>query len=179
MTLTDGKFKGFMNWHIFYPLENEFDVKPKKQKIMALIKYNNRDYRPVSFSSLLDRFFNDSLMSDEFRGEDAQFIPQVDVAETDKAFEINFSVPGMNKEDFHIDLNDNTLTVSGERKFENEKKEKNYHTVESYYGSFRRAFHLPKEVREEKIEANYKDGILRIVVPKDETKAAKKLISIK
>eukprot|EP00657_Telonema_sp_P-1_P005440 TRINITY_DN22797_c0_g1_i1.p1 TRINITY_DN22797_c0_g1~~TRINITY_DN22797_c0_g1_i1.p1 ORF type:complete len:126 (-),score=35.10 TRINITY_DN22797_c0_g1_i1:18-395(-) len=65
-----------------------------------------------------------------------------------------------NKEDIKIDIKQDRLTVSGERKLENEKKEKNYHSVESYYGSFSRSFYLPDNIKVEKVEAEYKDGCL-------------------
>ena len=143
---------------------------------MSLIKYNPGDYRPVSFNSLIDRFFNDSFVSNETA---PSFTPQVDIAETDKNFEIQFAVPGMDKKDFHIDINDGVLTVSGERKFEETKKEKNFHSVESYFGTFKRSFNLPDNVKEEKIEAKYENGILIVDLPKSEVKKEIKTISIK
>ena len=103
----------------------------------------------------------------------------MDVAETDKAFELDFVVPGVEKSGFNIDLQDGKLTVSGERKVENEKNEKNFHSRESFFGSFTRSFYLPDNVNEEKVEANYKDGILSIVIPKDEKKVVKKTIIVK
>ncbi len=143
---------------------------------MTLVKYNPRDYRPVTFNSLIDRFFNDSFLSNE---NNVSFTPQVDIAETDKSFELQFALPGLKKEDISIDLEDNTLTVAGERKFQEEKKEKNFHSVETRYGSFKRSFKLPDNVAADKVEAGYKDGILTIQLPKDETKKAVKTISIK
>lgn len=143
---------------------------------MTLIKYNPKDYRPTTFSNFIDRFFND-----EFFGGRAltNFSPQVDIAETEKEFEIQFYVPGMKKEDITIDIHDDRLTVSGERKMENEKKEKNFHSVESHYGTFSRSFYLPENVNTEKVDASYKDGILHVVIPKDEKKIAKRTINIK
>lgn len=142
---------------------------------MALIKYNSNDYRPTSFRSFVDRFFNEEYLG----GSVPTFSPKVDVAESEKEFEIQLHVPGMKKDDFHIDLNNDQITVSGERKFENEKKDKNYHSVESYYGSFNRTFYLPDIVNRDKVDATYKDGILTITLPKDEKLAAKKQIAVK
>lgn len=143
---------------------------------MALIKYNPVDFRPTTFSSVIDRFFND----DFFGGRSvSRFTPHVDVAETEKEFEIQFHIPGMKKEDIQIDVNNDRLTVSGERKLHNEKNEKNFHAVESYYGTFSRSFYLPDNVNTEKIDAAYKDGILTVIVPKDAKKEAKRTISIK
>lgn len=142
---------------------------------MGLIKYNTNDYRPTSFKSFVDRFFNDELVG----GSVPSFSPRVDIAESDKDFEIQLHVPGMKKADFNIDLNIDQITVSGERKFENEKNDKNYHSVESYYGSFSRTFYLPDVINKEKVDASYQDGILTITLPKDEKKATKKQIAVK
>ncbi len=142
---------------------------------MGLIKYNTNDYRPTSFRSFVDNFFND-----DFRGGSvSSFTPRVDIAETEKEFEVQLHVPGVKKDEINIDLNENVLTISGERKFENEKNEKNFHSVESYFGSFKRTFQLPDLVDRDKIDASYQDGILVVKLPKDAKKSAKKQISIK
>ncbi|MEQ9288547.1 MAG: Hsp20/alpha crystallin family protein [Cyclobacteriaceae bacterium] len=145
---------------------------------MSLIKYNPTELRPVSFNSLFDRFFNDNFSVKDHNGG-LSFVPQVDISETNEAFELQFVVPGVDKKGFKIDLQDGKLTVSGERKVEEEKKEKNFHSRESYYGTFTRSFYLPDNINDEKVEANYKDGILSIVIPKDEKKVARKNIVVK
>ena len=145
---------------------------------MSLIKYNPAELRRVSFNNLFDNFFNNHFSTPELSGEQS-FVPQVDIAETDKAFELQFVVPGVDKKGFKIDLSDGKLTVSGERKHKEEKTEKNFHTRESYYGSFQRSFYLPDNINEENVEANYKDGILSIVIPKDDKKTVKKSIVVK
>lgn len=145
---------------------------------MNLIRYNSmlNDFVPVSFSSLVDRFFNDSLF---FNGGVARtFVPKADIIENDKAFEIHLAVPGMNKEDIKVDLNDNYLTVSGERKFSNEKKERDYYAVETQYGTFSRSFALPSDIDTKGISAKYSNGILEIRIPKDEKKALKTTIPV-
>ncbi|NJM24420.1 MAG: Hsp20/alpha crystallin family protein [Bacteroidia bacterium] len=138
---------------------------------MSLVRYNAGEYTPTSFSSLIDRFFNDSLV----RAGGSSFVPKVDVVEDEKSFAIQVAVPGMSKEDFKIDLNDNHLTISGERKFKTEKKEKNFHSIETQYGSFSRSFALPENVDTQNIAAKYEKGILEIVVPKDEKEGAEDL----
>lgn len=143
---------------------------------MSLTKYNTTDYRPLSFNSFVNRFFNDAFVDSATA---ASFVPQVDIAENEKSFEIHVAVPGMKKENFNLDINDNRLTISGERKFENEKKEKNFHSVETYFGSFKRSFQLPDGINEENIEARYQDGILYVVIPKDEKKLLKKTIEVR
>ncbi len=142
---------------------------------MTLIKYNNPANKPSTYGSFIDRFFNDEF----FANKPASFSPKVDVAETEKSFEIQFHLSGVKKEDIKIDITDDRLTVSGERKFENTDKQKNFHSVESYYGTFSRSFYLPDSIKSDKVEASYKDGILSIEVPKDEKKEAKRTISIK
>ena len=142
---------------------------------MGLIKYNTNDYRPASFRSLVDRFFNDEFAG----GSLPTFSPKVDISESEKEFEIQIHVPGMSKDDFKIDLNEDQITISGERKFKNENKEKNFHSVESYYGSFNRSFYLPDVINRDQVDASYKDGILTLTLPKDEKKVTKKQIAVK
>ncbi len=141
---------------------------------MSIIRYNANEFVPTSFSALVDRFFNDSLT----RSGGSTFVPKTDVVETSNAYEVQLAVPGLNKEDFTIEVNDNFLTVSGERKFQNEKKEKNYHAIETHYGSFSRSFTLPENVGASKINAKYNNGILEISIPKDEKKVLKQTIKV-
>jgi len=144
---------------------------------MSIIRYNNvNDFAPTSFSNLIDRFFNESVARSG--GSSYSFVPKVDVLETEKAFLVHVAVPGVSKEDFKIDLNDNYLTVSGERKFKNEKKDHNFHSVETQYGSFSRSFSLPENVDAAGINAQYNNGILEINVPKDEKKILKTTIKV-
>ena len=144
---------------------------------MSLIRYNTlNDFVPTNFSNLIDRFFNESLSRSG--GAAYSFVPRVDVVENDNAFEIHVAVPGMNKEDFKLDLNDNFLTVSGERKFKKEQKDKNFHAVETQYGTFSRSFSLPENVNAAGINAKYVNGILEITIPKDEKKILKKTITV-
>ncbi len=141
---------------------------------MSIIHYNPSDFTPASFSSLVDKFFNDSLT----RSGQNSFVPKVDVIEGEKAFELHVEVPGMKKEDFNIEINDNHLTISGERKFSTEKKEKDFHSIETRYGSFSRSFTLPDTVNADKINAKYNNGILELTLPKDEKKLLKSTIKV-
>lgn len=146
---------------------------------MTLIKYNDGlpNLENKRFSNFLDRFFNESL--NNFGNEMKSFNPQVDIAEDKAGFELSIAVPGMKKSDFKIDMSDGRITVSGERKLENEKNERNYHSLETQYGSFSRSFYLPDNVKEDKVEASYQDGILKVTIPKDEKKELTKTIQIK
>lgn len=144
---------------------------------MSIVRYSTaNDFVPSSFSNLIDRFFSDSLA--RTGGSAYSFVPKVDILESEKGYEINVAVPGLNKEDFKIDLNDNFLTVSGERKFSKEKKENNLHVVETQYGNFSRSFSLPENVDASKINAAYTNGILEITIPKDEKKTLKTTIKV-
>jgi len=145
---------------------------------MSIIRYKTslNDFVPTGFSSVIDHFLNESMSRSG--GSQYSFVPKVDIVEGDKAFEIQVVVPGMKKEDFKIDLNDNFLTISGERKFTKEKKENNFHRIESAYGTFSRSFSLPENVDASAISASYENGVLEITVPKDEKKALKTTIKV-
>ncbi len=141
---------------------------------MNIIRYNANDFVPTSFSNLVDRFFNES----QARNRGSAFVPKVDIIENTNAYEIHFAVPGLSKDDFKIELNDSYLTVSGERKLSNEKKEQNFHSIETQYGAFTRSFNLPENVDATKINAKYNNGILELTIPKDEKKALKQTIKV-
>eukprot|EP01035_Chromulina_nebulosa_P028465 gene28465-37573_t len=106
------------------------------------------------------------------------FRPSVDVKETETSFELAFTLPGLEKEDVKIELKDNRLTVSGERKMEKEENNTRYHRVETHYGSFSRSFMLPENVNADAIEAVFKNGILTLTLPKTE-QVGPKTIAIK
>ena len=141
---------------------------------MSIIRYNPSDFVPSTFSNLVDRFFNESIA----RNGGSVFSPKVDVIENENSYEVHLAVPGVSKDDFKVEVNDNYLTVSGERKFTNEKKDKNYHSVETQYGSFSRSFTLPENVDGTKINAKYNNGILELTIPKDEKKVLKQTIKV-
>jgi HSP20 family protein len=92
--------------------------------------------------------------------------PALDVAEGENELTVKAEIPGCNAEDIDISVHGNTLTISGEKKYEDEKKEKGYYHVERSYGSFRREINLPTEIENEKIEAACKNGVLTITLPK-------------
>ncbi len=146
----------------------------QKNKTMSIIRYNPNDFVPSTFSHLVDRFFNESVV----RNGGSVFVPKVDVIESDNAYEVHLAAPGLSKEDFTIEVNDNSLTVSGERKFSNVKKDKNFHSIETQYGSFSRSFTLPENADGAKINAKYNSGILELTIPKDEKKILKQTIKV-
>ncbi|GIT97833.1 Hsp20/alpha crystallin family protein [Sulfurovum sp. TSL1] len=108
------------------------------------------------------------------------FSPSVNTREGDYAYHVEVDLPGVKKDDIHVDLKDNVLTISGERKNKKEVKEKDYYKKESSYGRFQRSFTLPDNTDAENIEANCKDGVLEVVIPKIErSKKETKKIKIK
>jgi HSP20 family protein len=95
-----------------------------------------------------------------------QWSPRVDIAETDKQYEIHVELPGLEKSDISLKMEDGLLVLSGERKSETEEKERRFRRVERLYGRFERSFRLPKEADVEKIEAEFKNGLLMISIAK-------------
>ncbi|HUL43181.1 MAG TPA: Hsp20/alpha crystallin family protein [Bacteroidota bacterium] len=154
---------------------------------MTLIRWNPvRDvtaWRPINhfvgdianMQSELDRMF------DRFRGgilDDsgmAAFMPPVDITEDETNFTIRAEVPGVEKKDVSITVQNGVLTVRGEKKEDVEKKDKNVHRVERSYGSFQRSFTLPTTVKSDKIEASYDNGVLTISIPKSEESKPKEI----
>jgi HSP20 family protein len=107
----------------------------------------------------------------------ADWVPSVDVSETDGEYQIKAEIPDVKKEDVKVTVEDGVLTIQGERKHEKEEKGKKYHRVERSYGSFIRSFTLPDLVDEEKVKAEFKDGVLNLQLPKPE-KAKPKAIEV-
>ena len=111
-------------------------------------------------------------------GEAEEWFPFLDVAETKNELVVKAEVPGMDPKDIDVSLSDGVLTIKGEKRQAKEEKEADYHLVERSYGAFTRSVQLPKEVKGDKISASYKNGILKITLPKSE-EAKKKEIKIK
>jgi len=112
------------------------------------------------------------------REDDGEWLPSLDVAETKNEIVVKAEVPGLDPKDIDISLSDGLLTIKGEKKQEREEKEENYHLVERSYGAFTRSIQLPKEVQRDKISASYKNGVLKVTLPKSE-EAKKKEVKIR
>lgn len=116
------------------------------------------------FNRLMDDpFFRTDRDSTEDMGT---WYPVVDMFENDDSFVIKAELPGMGKDDIVVDVKDRVLTLKGERNYDNEVKEENYYRRERSYGKFQRTFSLPADVDADKIKADFKDGLLKIEVPK-------------
>jgi HSP20 family protein len=143
---------------------------------MAITRWD--PYREVV--ALQNRF--NSLFRDMNEGESplttASFVPAVDIYEDDKKVMLKLEVPGIEQKDLDVSVENNTLTVKGERKFENEEKEENFHRIERRYGSFYRAFTLPSTVDTESVAASYNAGVLKLELKK-KPEAQPKQIQVK
>ncbi len=122
-----------------------------------------------------NRLFNGMQESDTRAKID--FVPTVNTREADDAYYIEVDLPGVKKEDVSIDVNENVITISGERKVEEERKDDEFYRVESVYGKFERSFTLPDDVDTDNIEAKMNDGVLTVKIPKVQVvdKAPKKI----
>lgn len=115
------------------------------------------------FASLFENFAETSGKEQLAAGS---FVPAVDIYEDEHSLVLKLEVPGMNDEDLHVSLENSTLSVTGERKFQKEEKEENFHRIERRYGSFNRTFRLPNTVDTENVDASYDKGILKIALAK-------------
>jgi len=136
---------------------------------MSLIRW--APYRDVE--DLFDRYARSmSLPLRMLQGQEGMlpssgdWSPRVDISETENSFQITAEIPGINKEDVQINLEEGVLNIHGERKEEKEEKGRRFHRVERFYGAFSRSFSLPPNIDEKHIEANFKDGLLMLRVPK-------------
>jgi HSP20 family protein len=115
----------------------------------------------------VNRIFQESTAG---RGEEAftngSFVPPVDIFEDEHNIVLKLEVPGVDQKDLDIRIENNTITIRGERKFEKETKEENYHRVERRYGSFQRSFGLPQTVNSENVTADYENGVLKVTLAK-------------
>ena len=148
---------------------------------MTLIKWNptrellnvEREFNKL-FSSLGGRFgLVDSSDDEEF--ENAVWMPLTDIAENENNYVLHLDLPGVKKEDVKISFTDGQLIISGERKMEKESKDSKYHRLERAFGKYYRSFSLPKQIQEDKIDAEFKDGQLIITVPKSEEAKPKEI----
>ena len=136
-----------------------------------LVKWRPTQSMP-STRSLFNEFFGDSVP--DFQTE---FYPRVDVLENKNEYEITAELPGLQQKDLNVNVENNILTIKGEKKFEEKQENENYHFSERRFGSFCRSFRLSDEIEKEKISATFKDGVLRLSLPKAE-KAKPKEITI-
>ena len=140
---------------------------------MAITRYNPlNDFIPSTFGSLVENMLNDQVSTEKV------FMPAVDIMREDDKLTLFVSAPGMSKDNFNIDLKQHQLIISGERTLEEETAKK-FVKRESRFGKFQRVFKLNDEINQDKIAAEYKDGILKVELPLKEKKETSKVIKIK
>lgn len=144
---------------------------------MELIKWNPmRDI--FSFKHPMNHLFED-VFGTVVRGDSRSSLwnqyPTVDIVDDDENIVITAELPGIDKKDIVVDVKNGVLTLKGERSFDNEVKEKRYYRRERAFGKFERVFRLPAEVDPETISADYKDGVLRINIPKADEQKPKQI----
>jgi len=134
---------------------------------MAIIRWDPfRDV--VTLRERMNRMFEDvfSGRTDDKELTPTSWAPAVDIYETENELVLSAEIPGLSEKEVEIKVEDNTLTLKGERRFEKETKEENYHRIERSYGSFYRAFTLPNSIDPDKIQAEHENGVLRVSMPK-------------
>lgn len=133
----------------------------------TLTRYN--PFRELDDMMTPLRLFQDSVNRIFSEGAATRpWTPSVDIKETENEITLIADVPGVDQKDLEIKIEDGTLTLKGERKFEEEKKGEGYHRIERGYGSFVRCFSIPDSVDPEKVKASYKNGVLTVHLPKKE-----------
>jgi len=136
-----------------------------------------------TFKNLIESFFENDfpMMGNQLNKFIGSTIPSANIKETDENFQIELAAPGLKKEDIKIDLDQDVLTISSEQKEEKTEEKDNYTRREFNYSSFSRSFYLPEIADTDKISAEYKDGVLNILIPKKESaiKKPQKRIEIK
>jgi HSP20 family protein len=137
---------------------------------MAIVRWEPfRDL--LTTQDRFNRLFNETfsgVFGDDTPGAKTAWTPAVDVYETDHSVVLKAELPGVDPKDVEARVEDGTLYLQGQRKFENEVKDEHYHRMERAYGSFTRTFGLPKSVDSDKVTAAYKDGVLTLTLPKRE-----------
>lgn len=145
---------------------------------MAIVRWNPLD-DIISLQRRMNKIFEDSFLAKKSSGDEdlssGLWSPSVDIYETESDIVLKAELPEIDQKDIHINIENNILTLKGERKLEKETKEENYHRIERSYGSFSRSFNLPNAVEVERIKAQYKDGVLKINMPKKAENKTKKI----
>ena len=148
---------------------------------MALVKYNPlRELRSMQeqMNRLLNVSWNHDLAGEDIR--EGLWQPSVDIFETEDSIVIKAELPDVDQKDIEVRIEDNTLTLKGERKHGGEVKKENYHRIERYFGSFQRSFSLPTNIQQDNVSATCDKGILTITLPKkDDVKPKQIKVEVK
>ncbi|GAB4296041.1 MAG: hypothetical protein Kow0068_20530 [Marinilabiliales bacterium] len=132
---------------------------------MKLFKWNTKDIKP-KFPNVIEKFFGKKIDEGNDKNIEVATVPSVNISEEEKSFDIQVALPGISKKDVNIEVQDNCLFISSEKKYENEEKNKNWLRREYGYAAFQRVFQLPESADPEKIKAEMKNGLLKIQIAK-------------
>lgn len=132
---------------------------------MKLFKWNISDIKP-KFPNVMEKFFGKKITDDTSYNEEVATVPSVNIADVNKAFEVSVALPGLDKKDVKIEIKNDCLIISSEKKYEKEEKNKNWMRREYGYASFQRMFQLPESADQDKVQAEMKNGVLSIKVAK-------------
>lgn len=132
-----------------------------------------KDYMGSLLQDMLDEFR--SFNMPQFIGSERSLLPRTDVSETDSEYCLEVELPGMDASDIELKIDNNILTIKGNKIEKSENKDKNYYMRERYYGEFQRSITLPSNIQEESITARFGDGILYIRIPKKEQSKSKRI----
>ena len=151
------------------------EISQTKNKLDIRKNFSRRNY----LTDIFDNFFNDIIDFSyplTFKNDEERiFLPKTDVFENDSEYCLEIELPGVLQENIDLKINNNVLTIEAKKEDVKEKKNKNYHMQERYYGSFSISINLPSNISEELIDANFKNGILIVKIPKKEQTKAKKI----
>ncbi len=145
---------------------------------MAIVRWWDplRDLSGIQdkMNQLFEDTFSRTRGRDEALGK-GMWTPAVDIFETEEAVMVKAEIPGVERDQISVEVKDGILTLHGERKFEKEVQEENYHRIERAYGTFHRSFSLPSSVEQDRISAKFKDGVLEVTLPKKERAKPKQI----
>ena len=145
--------------------------------MMNLVRWN--PWREMAtLQNRVNHLFNEPFFRSGTEDEELHmgaWLPAVDMFDDDDRIVIKAELPGMDKKDISVDVENRVLTLSGERNYDSEVKEENYYRRERAYGRFKRAFNLPADVDSDQIKADFKDGVLRVEIPKPEEQKPKQI----
>ena len=144
---------------------------------MQLIKRRNNGWDPFSLLEQWrpDLYPAENDLNRRYREWGGDFTPQLDVSEAKDSFHVTAEIPGVNKEDVDISIQNNTLTIRGKKTEETNKEDKKQHFSERFYGSFVRSLEFPVDINTGNVKASYKDGLLKLVIPKSENATPKQI----
>ncbi len=145
--------------------------------MMSLVRWN--PWREMStLQHRVNHLFNEPFFRSDSENDELRmgsWYPAVDMFDDGETIVIKAELPGMDKKDISVDIEDRVLTLSGERSYDNEVKEESYYRRERAFGTFKRSFNLPADVDSDKIKADFKDGVLKVEIPKPEEKKPKQI----